>query len=290
MVSKIFKELPMSELHEQLAHTQNPYAAHTLLAERLADAVIVEAFKDGQLDSKTLAVMQEPDGREFVQRTYNPGAELGFEHELYSPKLPFAESLVVMQCMYEEVGIRVVPSSLLPHREGEPVTVVSDYLPNAVQYKQASLEAKQEAVQGLASLLDPKSKYLPGAQAIMSDLFVYDIGEDGQQHPLVVDVDPHIICKPDVSDYFSASSTDVIISFYINQINVLIESEWANDSSEKAALYLAFLQKLVSISDGSIFNGDRASEAIFAMHSNQQMAQLGLDSRQAIGDSGWEQF
>ena len=52
MVSKIFKELPMSELHEQLAHTQNPYAAHTLLAERLADAVIVEAFKRRLRQSK----------------------------------------------------------------------------------------------------------------------------------------------------------------------------------------------------------------------------------------------
>lgn len=261
----------MSELHERFSVN-----AHALLVSRLASASVVESFRHGEWDTNTLVLMQEADGRQFVQRTYRLGAELDFENAHNSPRLPFAEGVAAMQAMYESVGIRVASNSVLPQQEGEPATVITEYLPGAVQYNEATLEAKQEAVQGLIRLLEPNVLFLPGAEAVARDLFLYEVGEDGKQHPVVVDIEPYLRLKRSANNFISPKESDRMTGFYINQIATLIEFFWAKGNTEKVELFGTFLLALNTLSDGSMLEGDQTSQAIMGAHSKLQRAQLDL--------------
>jgi hypothetical protein len=262
----------MSEFHEQLASDMR-----IVLAERIGAATMVETLSTRY--DKVLGVMEEPDGRQFVSRSYSLGAEREFETSLHSPDLPFAEGFAAMQAMYQGARLNVVTSSVLPSRKGEPVTVISEYLPDAVSVREATLEAKQEAVKGLAQLLDPSTSYLPGSEAMVSDLFMFTVDEDGKQHPVVVDVDPRLQLKKPYGFGSGASSErlqDMIRGTYMTQVGSLIETFWAKDDKETEALARSFLAGMTAIHDESLYDGHATLEAMMQIHAMTQAALFGL--------------
>ena len=251
----------MSEVHEQLSR-----GLRHLAAARLGAATLVEIFSDkGGME---LSLMQEPDGQQFVARTFDERAEAKFKRGFNRPFwLDLELGVRAMTAMYAEVGLEVVKSSVLPAEEGKPRTVISEYIPDLLYYDQASLEAKKQAVTGMARLLDPKNPYLPSGDALVGDLFMYKTDEDGAQRPIIVDNEPYLMLKnPDGN----AVSIDDIRGSYINLIASYIDGRWSNGDDEKAALARAFFGGLSTIDDMSVHNGHATIDATMKMHALTQ--------------------
>lgn len=209
-------------------------------------------------DEKTLSVREEPDGHQFVSRVYDEGAE----NEYKLSGLSFAETLEVMTDMYRAAGIDVVKSSVLPVEltEGK-VTVLSEYLSDAVPLKNAPLEAKQEAICGLAKLLDPSIDFLPTSQALMKDLFMAQRGEDNQLHPIIVDIDPRVARKEKTE-----SSKDEEIATHLRQTEQIIRG-LADDDREAAELAHTFF---TSVDEAALGDGMLTLYRLLSMHSLSQ--------------------
>lgn len=248
----------MSKQHEQMATD-----ATAVLARRLDEATTIEVLSTRY--DKVLSVMQEPDGRKFVSREYEIGAEREFEQELGSPGLPFAEGLAAMQDMYKRVGIAVVNSSVLPASVSKKTRVLSEYLPDAVEVRRASIDARKTAVSGLAKLLNPANPYLPSLAVITTDLFMFTTDAAGNQKPVIVDVDPRLQVKRSRFDSFGRMA-DSTRGAFMDHVGLHAEHFWSTNDTETSELARAFLEGLASIKDESVFNGTATLESLMNMH------------------------
>lgn len=238
----------MSSVSEQ--YTRIASGAEALFAQRLGAAQPVEMLSNR--DGKTLELMQEPDGRQFVLRTYSPDAIWELENPFFGGRLLLDDAWAAMQNMYKQADVAVVPSQLLPGTsENGSRMVVSEYLPEITPIKDASLIAKQTAVGGLAKLLNG-SRYLPSSQAIISDMFVVLKESDT---PVIVDVDPRVV---ELDNFFS--TTRSYYPLYLQIFGGLIET-WT-DADERPAVAGAFLRSLPN----AVFKIDGAMMAVSDIH------------------------
>lgn len=227
------------------------------LCQRLGAATIERVINTH--DQKLLGIMVEPDGRQFVSRTYEPGAELEYEQR----DMSFLEALEAMIEMYRQAGIDVVSSSVVsPDLTEGRVTVLSEYLPDAIPLKNAPIEAKREASRGLARLLDPSTRFLPSPEALVTDMFMAQADEEGSWHPIVVDVDPRIKKRRDFR-----ALRELEISNHIFMSKRVIQDGLSESRQEAADLATAFLRSL----DPSVTGSSLATmDSLMDMHSLTQ--------------------
>jgi hypothetical protein len=261
----------MTEFHEQLGRD-----VHLALAKRLGVASVLNLLSDR--DSKLLSIMQEPDGRKFVMRAFEHGAERQFGGSFFTPDLSFEEGLSAMINMYQSVGLDVVKSSLLPAAKDTQVTVISEYMPNLISVDDATLQAKKKAVNGLGRLLDPSIPYLPAPDALVCDLFMYHTDEYGEEQPIIVDIDPRLGLKELEFDFGNRFS-DTMRASYIERVGIMIEHWWANNDEEMAQLARGFFAGLSTIADDSIHEGHKTLEAITNVHALTQPELMSIRRR-----------
>jgi hypothetical protein len=252
--------LPTHEMNEHVFAE-----VEALLAERYSAASVQEILSER--GNKRLAIMTEPDGQMFVARQYDPGEAEGFAEEIGVPH--FADALTAMQGMYRKAGIAVVHSSVLPASTSELVTVVSNYVPGIVSFRDHQAvpsTVKESAFRRLGQLLDTSIEYLPGAEARVSDLFVADTASDGTMYPLVVDVDPHLIKKERGGGRMGSLMRDMQVASFMQSSKNMMDLVATNDD-EAAAMAHAFIAGLTAVGGDEVIDyGTRTLDAFSDMH------------------------
>jgi hypothetical protein len=242
--------------HEQLAGDMR-----NLLTARLAAATVQTVFRD-KGDTK-LALMSEPDGKLFVLREYSSAALAEFENDSNGPHLSFVDALNATQDMYAAADIPVVKTSVLPiDSSNSSKSVIGEYV-RATPIRKAPLETKQKAIRGLARLMDRSTPYVPGPQALTSDLFVATENADGESMPIVVDFDPWLMPKKPTHD-FGGVNAGVNLGVLMLQSAYMMEM-WSQDDNERTQLARVFLGELATVDHEKAY-GAYCLDALMKIH------------------------
>jgi hypothetical protein len=235
-------------------------AAVRLRDERLALATPVELLT--RTGGKLLEIVEEPDGRQFVRRSF--GDDAVSDMEIMS-ELEFPAAWREMHQLFTGNNVRPVSSSLIKKDGYYPFVAVSELVQDGVTLDQAPTEAKKDVVCVLGAAMQGPRGYIPSLTMLRADMIqVAPKGDEGYE-ALLLDVDPRIEPKRTfVSDYQTANS--------IRWITDLIWDHWGNEDDRSEVAY-AFADAIKNI----IFQeGNQTIEEFGILH---LMAQ-GFDTRE----------
>lgn len=228
-----------------------------VLREKVIGANPVELLSN-RFD-KVLEVVEGDDGGMFVRRSYEPG---GVSDVL--GRLPdFSTAWNHLNMLMDRAEIDVVPSVLIPGADRHPYIIASEYMPDAVNVKDASKETKIETARALGRLFVASGEegYIPELGMLDHEMFLVETGEDDTSVVKLADVDPRL--KP------TAGHNDAHAQLFIFGASQLIWKNWSNED-ERQDVLKAFVDSVtVDVLDNYPMHGSAGSYLLRAMNKVQ---------------------
>lgn len=256
----------MSDVERNSVEQQFTGSMRHVRDERLAAATPVGVLSDR--GDKLLEVLEEPSGERFVRRSFSSAAVSDMEGW---SGLEFGRVWHTMNELFAGENVRLVPSSLIyTGSEEYPYVVVSEYIEDGVDLRDAPLESKKAAVRGLGQALIGNRSYVPSPEVIQDHMFQVVERNDGEPEVLLLDVDPRL------QDCFGRRS-DNLDSIYVTRVTDRIWDTWGTEK-DRAELAHAFMMSIASL-----FNertGDLTFDALASLHTMSQ----GFDKRRRYSD------
>jgi hypothetical protein len=182
-----------------------------------------------------LQLMEDSNGYQYVIRAFTP---IAVENMANRARMTFTEAWEEMHDIFDDVGIRIVPSHLLETTGEYPFTVVSAYLSEGQDLIDAPTEAKVQLARSLANLLKP-GRFIPSREMFNQGAFMVSPDENGASTAFLVDVDPRIIPR------FTVGSIDEL---YIRKFGELFWDHWCRED-ERQEVISALVMEISKVRD-----------------------------------------
>jgi hypothetical protein len=232
--------------------------ARKVLKDRLAASSIVDTLSTR--GGKSVNLLKEPDGREFVERRY----EKSWRPSAVFVSGTFPEMLQDFIELADQANITVVPHSL---QEGEGYIVYADKI-NGIDVSEASIETKIALTEKLVriSFPDRRTRYRVNISVLCPDMFIVQREQDGREVPVLTDIDPEL------SRNMTVDGND---AFYINCLAGLFYDHWCKDDTddEKREVMTALCKSLMTV-----IGEDSGMSSVMAL-SNVNHMKNGIDPR-----------
>lgn len=234
----------------------------TAVERRVASAERIRLLSER--DGKTIEVVEDATGDQFVRRTYS-ATEWG---GILPTGLTFQTAWEAMHRDFARSGIEIVPSFIVAQSRSirDPIVVVSQFVQGAKGIKNASVEGKRKLAKSLGTLLSVSKEVLPLQQMLEPDKFQVGISTEGKPSIMLVDVDPYVQPKP------SPEMLDSTEAAYINRVASLFYDSWCRKREAEQVLG-SFVASLLPLVDQN--TGMETMKAI----ANANMLKQGLDLR-----------
>ena len=182
-----------------------------------------------------LQLMEDSGGQQFVTRAFTPRlVESIKDRSLMS----FPEAWDKMYEIFDEAGIRVLPSHLLETPGDYPFTVVSPYVGDGVDISEASTDVKVNLAENISNFLNYGQPYVPSLEMLSYGMFLVTNDENGSPTPFLVDLDPRIIIR------LPLDSFDAV---YLRKFGELFWDHWCKEHERTKVM--SALVKSISMSN-----------------------------------------
>ncbi|MBI5906463.1 hypothetical protein HY857_00220 [Candidatus Saccharibacteria bacterium] len=233
---------------------------------RIRQSEPVEVLSPGR--ETLLQLVEEPDGKQFVTRSFSPEAISYIEDSGMS----FEDTWQTMQTILAQAGIASVRSAITIHEEDGaksdyPIVIVSEYLADNRPVMEASTESKIELARNLPGLFNGSGGLMLSSETIRADMFKVTPDESGEEKIVMIDMDPLLVRR---------SSPDSLIAFYIEKFGAQFWDDWCLPE-EREAVITQFIIASGLVLDNKL---DDINNPVSKVFLNAHMMSQGLDYRE----------